>query len=156
MAGPSPTSGLDEKSDNAAEFVDCLWSGIEIAKARDVSVPNAKVVNQLLESHDVPLTIEPPNLKSTSQIEIRDDAEIRSETNPDIAGQSYVLLGRIGGRRFRRGLPATRSTDIAGFRYALKILNPSPFVDDKERARQRFRREFKAVNRLQHRNYLLL
>ena len=47
---------LGGKSDNAAEFVDCLWSGIEMAKAHEVSVPKAKVVNQLLESHNLPLT----------------------------------------------------------------------------------------------------
>ena len=142
---------LGGKSDNAAEFVDCLWSGIEMAKAHEVSVPKAKVVNQLLESHNVPLTIEPPHLKSTSHVDIRDDAETHSETNPDVAGQSYVLRGRIGGGGYGEVYRATRSTDIAGFQYALKILNPSPFVDDEERARQRFRREFRAVNRLQHR-----
>ena len=125
---------LGEKSSNAAEFVDCLWSGIEIAESHNVPVPNAKVVNQLLESHDVSLKIEPPNLKSTGQIDIRDDAGTHSETNPDVVGQSYVLLERIGGGAYGEVYRATRSTDIAGFQYALKILNPSPFVDDEEPA----------------------
>ena len=142
---------LQEKSENAAEFVDCLWSGIEIAKARDVSVPEAKVVNELLVSHDIPLTIEPPNLQSRSRVDIRDDAETQSEIDPEVAGQSYVLGERIGGGGYGEVYRATRSTDIAGVQYALKILNPSPFVDNEERAQQRFRREFRAVNRLQHR-----
>ena len=141
---------LQGKSDNAAEFVDCLWSGIEMAKARDIPVPKAKVVNELLESYDVPLVIEPPNLTSKNHVDIRDSAETHSEIDPDVARQSYVLRERIGGGGYGEVHRATRSTDVAGFQYALKILNPSPFVDE-ERARQRFRREFRAVRRLQHR-----
>ena len=139
------------KSDNAAEFVDCLWNGIEIAKARDVSVPRVNVVNQLLKSHDIPLAIKPPNLKSTSHVDIRNDGETLSETDPRATGQSYVLEELIGSGGYGEVYRATRSTDIAGFQYALKILNPSSFVHDEERARQRFRREFRAVKRLQHR-----
>lgn len=141
---------LDEKSDNAAEFVDCLWSGIETVATHDVPIPSAKVVNKLLESHDIPLTIEPPHLKLRNLVDIRDDADPHSEIAPDVAGQSYVLRQRIGGGGYGEVHRATRRTDVAGFQYALKILNPSPFVD-KERAQQRFRREFRAVQRLQHR-----
>ena len=142
---------LDKRSGNAAEFVDCLWNAIETADASGVSVPSAKVVNNLLKSHDVPLTIEPPNLRSTNRVHIRENAETHSETDSDVIGQSYVPLERIGGGAYGEVYRATRSTDVAGFQYALKILDPSPFVDDEERARQRFRREFKAVQRLQHR-----
>ena len=46
---------------------------------------------------------------------------------------------------------ATRATSVASFEYALKLLDPIPFVANKERAAARFRRESAALQRLQHR-----
>jgi serine/threonine protein kinase len=46
---------------------------------------------------------------------------------------------------------AARSTAVGEFEYALKILDPSPFIANYEKALSRFAREIKAVQLLQHR-----
>ena len=53
---------LVSRAANAAEFVDNLWSGIEQAKEQKLQTPSAKFVNGILEKHEIPLRIDPPNL----------------------------------------------------------------------------------------------
>jgi serine/threonine-protein kinase len=44
-----------------------------------------------------------------------------------------------------------RTTRISSFKYAIKILDPSPFISNYEKAVERFSREISALSKLQHR-----
>ena len=48
-----------------------------------------------------------------------------------------------------------KSTGVSDFEYALRILAPSPFAENYDKALARFRREIKALRSLQHRAIIL-
>jgi predicted Ser/Thr protein kinase len=139
---------MEGKKDNAAEFVDCFWRGIEKAKEL-VEVPSPKAVNAILQKHDIPLRIELPNLVLVGDTVIVDAAQ-SPEAKSDVASR-YVLGEQIGRGGYGIVYKATKSTVVADFQYALKVLDPSPFVEDYEKALERFRREIRALQALQHR-----
>jgi serine/threonine protein kinase len=60
----------------------------------------------------------------------------------------------IGAGGYGTVYKATRSSSIATFEFALKVLDPSPFIDDKEKAVERFKREINAIKLLQHRSII--
>jgi len=62
----------------------------------------------------------------------------------------YQLADMIGQGGFGVVHRATRQTSVATFEYALKVLDPSPFVAS-DKALPRFKREVRAVQALQHR-----
>lgn len=142
---------VNSRTSNAAEFVESLWSGIESAKASGLKVPSARVVNGLLEKHGIPLRLDPPKL-----ILAQGDAIIAKATAPSTNGSStptplFVLGDKIGAGGYGVVYRATRTTAVGEFEYALKILDPSPFVTDYDKALRRFQREVKAMKTLQHR-----
>lgn len=141
---------VDESADNAAVFIDNLWKGIEQAKTAGLQVPSPKFINEILANNEIPLRIDPPHLHCVS-----DSAIVDARTASDVVSTGPVaafLLGeKIGEGGYGVVHKATRSTAVADFTYAIKILDPSPFVEDYHKALRRFKREVKALQSLQHR-----
>jgi hypothetical protein len=142
---------VNSRSSNAATFIENLWSGIEYAKAGGLKVPAPKVVNKLLEKHGIPLRLDPPKL-----VLAEGDAIIASSTASAGASTSapvplFALGDKIGEGGYGVVYKATRATAVSEFLYAVKVLDPSPFVTDYEKAVKRFKREVQAMQLLQHR-----
>ena len=144
---------MSSRSINAALFIDSLWASIEWAQNAGLKTPAPRVLNAVLRKHDVPLSIEPPSLVLT-----KPDAVILDAGASAIAAQEgaplapvFVLGEQIGSGGYGVVYRAVRSTAVSDFEYALKVLDPSPFVDDYENALKRFQRETKALQSLQHR-----
>ena len=147
-------SAIKSRASNAATFVDGLWSGIESAKSEGLKVPSARVVNKLLEKHGIPLRVEPPHLVLTDAdaIIVEGNAKGGSSSSPT---PLFTLGDKIGAGGYGVVYKATRATAVSEFEYAVKILDPSPFVTDYEKALLRFQREVKAMQLLQHRAIVL-
>jgi len=134
---------------NAALFVDYLWSGIEEAKRRKVPVPSHATVNKILHKHGVPLEIQPPELLLTQGdiMTVAPGADRGfSEGSP-----TYVRHNVLGKGGFGIVYRVTRQTSVGEFDFAMKVLDPSPFIENRERALSRFKREIEALRKLQHR-----
>jgi hypothetical protein len=140
---------MSRSKDDAVAFVDNFWSALLAAKESGARIPSAKHVNQILQEHGVPLAIQPPRL-----VLVQSDAIILAkvpEAEPNSEVPALVLGERLGAGGFGIVYRATRETSVASFDYALKMLDPSPFVEDHEKATKRFRREVNAVKALAHR-----
>ena len=137
-----------DKLDNAALFVDCFWNGVKKAKAQGAIVPEENTINKILSTHNVPLQIQLPNLIEIST-GIIDPASV-----PSKAGETptYKLCEELGKGGYGVVHRAVKDTTVASFEFALKILDPSPFVTDYEKALRRFSREVEALKKLQHRS----
>lgn len=139
-------------SNNAAVFVDGVWKCIEHARSEEVPVPTANAINKLLREHDVPLAVEPPELRRTDGDSMIAEAGSPA-SEPDSRGPipTYVLHNELGQGGYGIVYRATRTTAVGEFEYAVKVLDPSPFVQNYEKAVQRFKREVSALRSLQHR-----
>jgi hypothetical protein len=135
------------KADNAAFFVDSLWAAIESVQA-DVAVPSADRINKVLLNHAIPLKIDPPSL-----LLVRGDVAIVDAATDDTSSSQpiYVKGDVIGHGGFGVVYKVSRTTAISEFHYAMKVLDPSSFNENKERAAARFKREIEALKMLQHR-----
>ena len=140
---------MSDRSENAAVFVDSFWKGVEAVR-ETVSVPSPTVVNKLLAKHGVPLILDPPNLSLADTV-IVDTADNHQDGAEGTASEKYILGEKIGAGGFGEVYKATKRTSVSDFVFALKILDPSPFVGDYEKALRRFRREIQALQSLQHR-----
>lgn len=139
-----------QKAENAAAFVDALWNGIEsCARESQVPVPRHVDVNAILKKHGVDLLVEPPNLICPSRVEIADARG--GADGADSAQRQYMRHEKLGAGGYGEVFRVTRTTAAGEFEYAMKVLDPSPFVENRERALQRFRREVAAIQKLQHR-----
>jgi hypothetical protein len=143
---------VESSAENAAAFVDSFWKCLERAQTRGLPVPSAGFVNKILAKHGVPLVLEPPILRLAKDATI----VVAAEPSPG-AGQSgpvpmFVLKEEIGKGGFGTVYRATRTTAVDEFEYALKILDPSPFIADYDKAIKRFRREVSALRSLQHKS----
>lgn len=142
---------VTSRADNAATFVDSLWKCIEKAEARRLPLPSVEFINKILNKHGVPLFVDPPQLRP-----VKDSAIIISAETPGSGASSgpvpmFVLKGEIGRGGYGVVYRAIRSTAIDEFEYALKVLDPSPFIADYDKAIRRFRKEVAALRSLQHR-----
>ena len=116
-----------EKSNNAADFVDALWSGIEICDANyNVPVPRFQDLNRLLDQHNVSLVVDPPYLRNPNWIDVLDATTDASATGNVTMTRGYELHEQLGTGGYGVVYRASRTTDVATFQYALKILDPSP------------------------------
>lgn len=142
---------LEEKASNAAVFVDCLWGAIDAARSQNLKVPSHDFVNKIIAKHGIPLKITPPDLLHTQDSVIVDAATADDGKADEGPIPVYVLGDEIGTGGYGVVYKAKKSTTISEFEYALKILDPSPFVEDYDKALKRFRREIIALQSLQHR-----
>jgi serine/threonine protein kinase len=148
-------NALEEKSSNAALFLDCFWNGIQTAKNKDLVVPEPEHINSLLTKYKVPFRIDPPNLiKLDVDAEIADNVDEDVFTEKKVSNINYIIQEKLGAGGYGIVYKAIRKTSISNFEYAIKILDPTPFVDDKEKALQRFKREIEILKSLQHRSII--
>lgn len=144
-------SAVRESADNAALFIDNLWKGIEDAKLEGAKVPSPEYINSILAKNGIPLKIDPPDLsfiEGSALVEKSEGANVAECTGPV---PTYVLGNKIGEGGYGVVYEATRTTAVAEFSYAIKILDPSPFVKNYDKALSRFQREVMAIKTLQHR-----
>jgi serine/threonine protein kinase len=92
--------------------------------------------------------VEPPLLHITPGDAVVVPASV---TDPTPRAGRLIRGELIGQGGFGMVYKATRTTSVATFDYALKLLDPSPFIEDHEKASKRFARESRALQRLQHR-----
>lgn len=147
---------LLSNSKNAALFVDRLWSGILDVKNTGEQTPDSDHVNKILMEHNVPLGIFPPYLKLTSRdISTKAKKDLTIPSTPyHLNNAAYRLDEIIGNGAFGVVYKVTKETGASVFRYAMKILDPSPFGLDPLKAKSRFQREIEVLNKLQHRSII--
>jgi serine/threonine protein kinase len=75
----------------------------------------------------------------------------REMAKDNSALDSYQLVEEIGRGGFGTVYRAIKRTIVGEFQVAIKILEPSAFVDDSEPVEERFRREVLVVQKLKHR-----
>ena len=135
---------------DAVNYVAQFWSAMEELHEKGVPIPETRILNRILAEHAVPLVIEPPVLRrSAVDATVAPIKEVLADapTHTD----RFVLGERIGQGGFGTVYRATRTTSVASFEYAIKLLDPSPFIADRTKAAARFARESRLLQRLQHR-----
>lgn len=138
---------MESARDNAARYTAAFYAGLESVGARGISVPNAERINRILADHDVPLTIEGDTLVLTSG-----DIAFAPAGDPEKPSPTAFVRGQVIGKGgFGLVYRITRKTKVGDYHFAMKVLDPSPFVEDKARAAVRFKREMQALQKLQHR-----
>lgn len=141
---------LDQSTDNAATFIDSFWQAIEILRKQGVPTPSASRINAILSEHQIPLFVEPPELQmrgGDAVFSASSGMEARSNAGQNIF-RKHEQIGRGGFGVVHR---VTRTTSIGEFEFAMKILNPSSFIENKQRCLERFKREVRILQDLQHR-----
>lgn len=137
--------------DDAVGYIANFWSALIELQERQLPVPEASMLNRILRENEVPLVIEPPLLRLVgSDAVVIPAASAQSPANPPRADR-LIRGEQIGEGGFGTVYKAMRTTSVATFEYALKLLNPSPFLENHEKAAARFTRESKILQRLQHR-----
>ncbi len=138
---------MDEAKPNAARYISSFYAGMAAVRARGIEVPKVDLLNKILAKWEVPLVIELPNLVLKSG-----DIEFAATSTAEQPSVSAFSRGpEIGRGGFGVVYRITRKTRIGDYYYAMKVLEPSSFVQNKERAEARFKREMQALERLQHR-----
>ncbi|HEX8702926.1 MAG TPA: serine/threonine-protein kinase [Myxococcaceae bacterium] len=148
-------SAMDAEKRNAPNFIDCFWSELESLKKANVATPTLAQFNAILSKHGVPFEVKPPNLVRHSVDTVLVDGNKNKELDGDGGAMSklmqYSLGELLGVGGFGQVFVAKRETSAGTFEFALKLLDPSPFISDPEKAKARFRREIRAIQGLQHR-----
>jgi serine/threonine protein kinase len=142
------SAAMGRSTDNAALYVAALWEGMEDVKRSGVSVPSAQHINKILEKWDVPLVVDPPQLRLKDG-DIFVAAELAAESA--LTGLAYQRGAVIGQGGFGTVYRVTRQTKAGEFEFAMKVLDPSPFIKNQARALERFKREMQVLRKLQHR-----
>ncbi len=138
---------MDGGRENAARYVVAFYAGMESVEERGIAVPTVKRLNRILAEHEIPLVIDPPNLNRREG-----DILLVKENDPEESlALGFIQGERIGYGGFGTVYKVTRKTQLGEYHYAMKIFDPSPNNPRKERAGQRFLRELRTLERLQHR-----
>jgi len=145
-------TAMSRMQENAARYVAAYYSGVESAKNRGLEVPTVERMNAVLKEHDVPLIIAPPNLlPKQGDIEF-----VAEQAESEISAAGYVRGPEIGRGGFGTVYRITRQTEIGDYHFAMKVFDPSVFIENRERANRRFSREMRALHRVQHRGIVPL
>lgn len=140
-------SAMRDCMENAARYVAAFYSGMEAVHEHGIAVPDDSTINKILVDHGVPLAIQGQNLVLTGG-----DIEWNGEQDGATRGATAFIPGpEIGRGGFSIVYRVARRTAFGEFNYAMKVLEPSAFMKDMERAKARFNREIKALQKLQHR-----
>lgn len=144
------STAMLERASNSVSFIESLWLSIEYARSEGLKTPSERQVNTRLREGGVPFQIKDGVLSRViaDVTIVAPSGATPSASSPVPAYQLGDVIGRGG---FGVVHHATRETSAAVFDYAFKLLDPSPFVANPEKAVVRFQREIRAVQRLQHR-----
>ena len=143
---------LTRQSGNAPRFVDSFWNCIEFADNKGLKTPSPDHINEILAKHGVPLRIKPPDLVLVDDDSALVDAQIAADVEATTNALPGYRLGEVIGRGgYGVVYGATRTTTVGEFEFAIKVLDPSPFIKDYGKAIARFEHEIAALRKLQHR-----
>jgi len=143
---------MRQSMENAARYVASFYAGMEAVEEDGIEVPSIRKLNQILADHDVPLAIEGDAIvEKSGDIEFGD-----ADAAEPIVSRPFILGEQIGNGTFGAVHRITRKTNIGEYHFAMKLLAPSSFIENKERAQKRFIKEMKALERLQHRGIVAL
>jgi len=142
---------MRDRSNDAAFFMDSLWLALRTSENAGAQVPPYSTLNKILQKYQIPLNIsEEGNLEQTNV-----DTIIVADHDQEGDFEENIQRLKIGDKLGQGGygvvFRATRSTSVSEFEFAVKFLDPSPFVSDKSKALKRFQREVKAIQALDHR-----
>lgn len=140
-------NAMRESMENAATYVDAFHTAMK-AVEQTAPVPSIRKINEILSEHDVPLIIEPPELKLREGDIVLVDEEEESE---EVLPLGFVQGEIIGQGGFGTVYKVTRKTKLGEYDYAMKVFDPSSFNSNKARAFERFTRELRSLEQLQHR-----
>lgn len=140
------TRAMADATENAARYLASFYGGMESAIGRDIAVPNVERLNKILAEHEIPLRIEGDKLSKTGDVIFTEAADVEALTE-----WAFKLGEEIGHGSFGRVHKVTRKTKLGEFDFAMKVLAPSVFIENKERAARRFLRELGMLQALQHR-----
>lgn len=144
------TREMGKATKNAARYVASFYAGVDAVRERGIAVPDAARINRVLAEHSVPLVIRGNQLVlSAGDIEVND--EQAADDPSKLAFARGPVIGRGG---FSVVYQVVRNTAFGEFEFAMKVLEPSVFMENKERAHVRFRREMKALAKLQQRGII--
>jgi serine/threonine protein kinase len=147
-------SSMNARRDNAARFVEAFWMAVERLKEEGIPVPSPKKINNILRKTRTPLEVDPPELRLVVLDSITEETD-RAVSEAETESVPIYKLGELIGRGgYGSVFKATRSTSVAEFDFAIKILNPSIFSDSPEKSRKRFTREIRTVKLLDHRGII--
>ncbi|MFO0068694.1 MAG: serine/threonine-protein kinase [Alphaproteobacteria bacterium] len=143
-------TALNKAADNAVVYVAQYWAAVEEVASMGLPVPEPRILNTIFAKHNIPVRIEPPELRILTV-----DAVVEPASREAVKGNTvlnrFATIEQIGQGGFGTVFRVSRSTSVATFEYALKIFDPSAFVGDREKAYARFKRESSVLQRLQHR-----
>jgi hypothetical protein len=143
-------SAMRDNDLNAVIFLDRLYSCVVSARRAGLASPTVEQLNSVLRRNQVDYELRPPDL-----VRADGDAIVGSTELGHGAGSDRYHLGELLGRGgFGEVFVATRETSAGSFEYALKRLDPHPFVADPDKAASRFKREVSALQHLQHRGII--
>lgn len=140
-------SAMTHARPNAARYIASFYNGMESLKKQGHEVPETEKINEVLLEHEIPLAIEGDKL-----VLISGDFKVVTEESAPTSGVTGLIQGEeIGRGGFGIVYEMIRKTQTGEYPFAMKVLDPSSFTKSKEKARERFEREMKALGKLQHR-----
>jgi serine/threonine protein kinase len=142
---------MAQKKENAALYIDCFWTAVEDLRKQGLAVPDVERINQILDENQIPFSIQPPDLVMKTGDVLVTSSDVGAPAEGAHAFKRGEVIGRGGNGIVYR---VTRTTSAGEFDFAMKVLDPSPFVQNRERAVARFYREMQALRKLQHRGII--
>lgn len=142
---------MRERSEDAAFFMDSMWSALRTAENWGIQVPPYSTLNKILKKHGVPVSVSPDGVLETADGDSVILAGFDEGSSASELVQRLQLGEKLGEGGYGVVFRAIRSTTISDFEFAIKLLDPSPFMSDRSKAIKRFQREVKAIQLLEHR-----
>lgn len=147
------SSLMHECAERSPTFIDAYWTSISKMEQTGVPAPGVEYLNSILTKYGIPYVIDPPKLLRAQgdAILLKVAEQAYNSASPRTSLERYLLVSELGHGGFGRVYHAKRTTSVGTFNFAIKILDPSPFVQNRETAKARFCREVETLQRLQHR-----